>query len=174
MFATLFARVVPVRPGEAVPMLLAYYLLRPVRDEIGAADRGNLQLLWSAVFVVMLLVVRVLYDSSRHALAKPAREVLFTRLSRGLRYKSKAFIDTALCRGGDLLGGWLYAGFAARGLGAAAIALAAAPVAVLWVVLGWRLGRSGRAGMIRSILSQPGLCVADGRRQAGFGPIYRI
>jgi AAA family ATP:ADP antiporter len=67
MLAALFARVVPVRPGETLPMLLAtaygfsilfaYYLLRPVRDEIGAADRGNLQLLWTAVFIVMLLGV---------------------------------------------------------------------------------------------------------------------
>ena len=67
MLAALFARVVPVRPGETLPMLLAtaygfsilfaYYLLRPVRDEIGATDRGNLQLLWTAVFIVMLLAV---------------------------------------------------------------------------------------------------------------------
>lgn len=88
-----------------------------------------------------LLVVRVLYDSSRHALAKPAREVLFTRLTREQRYKSKAFIDAAVYRGGDLLSGWIYAGFSVLGLGVAAIALIAAPVAVLWGVLGWQLGR---------------------------------
>ena len=67
MLANLFGKVVPVRPGEVVPTLLAtaygfcilfaFYLLRPVRDEIGAADRGNLQLLWTAVFIVMLLAV---------------------------------------------------------------------------------------------------------------------
>ena len=90
-----------------------------------------------------LLVARVLYDSSRHALAKPAREVLFTQLSREQRYKSKAFIDAAVYRGGDLLSGWIYAGFTALGLTAAAIALAAAPVAVLWALLGLRLGRRG-------------------------------
>lgn len=99
----------------------------------------------ATVALSALLVVRVLYDSSRHALAKPAREVLFTRLSREQRYKSKAFIDAAVYRGGDLLSGWLYAGFAALGLSTAAIALAAAPVAVLWAVLGWRLGRGEAA-----------------------------
>ena len=67
MFAALLARVVPLRPGETAPLLLAtaygfcilfaYYLLRPVRDEIGAADRGNLQVLWTAVFLVMLVAV---------------------------------------------------------------------------------------------------------------------
>lgn len=88
-----------------------------------------------------LLLVRVLYDSSRHALAKPAREVLFTRLSREQRYKSKAFIDAAVYRGGDLLSGWIYAGMAALGMTAGVIALAAMPVAVVWAMLGWRLGR---------------------------------
>ena len=95
----------------------------------------------SAVAMTALLMVRVLYDSSRHALAKPAREVLFTHLDREQRYKSKAFIDAAVYRGGDLLSGWLYAGFAALGMTAGAIALAAVPVAVIWALLGWRLGR---------------------------------
>lgn len=99
----------------------------------------------ASIALSVLLVVRVLYDSSRHALAKPAREVLFTRLSREQRYKSKAFIDAAVYRGGDLLSGWLYAGLAALGLSAAAIALTAVPVAVLWALLGRQLGRSDAA-----------------------------
>jgi AAA family ATP:ADP antiporter len=98
-----------------------------------------------------LLVVRVLYDGSRHALAKPAREVLFTRLSREQRYKSKAFIDAAVYRGGDLLSGWIYVGLAALGLTVGGIALAAAPVAVAWAVLGRRMGRDeGEEGGERS------------------------
>ncbi len=86
--------------------------------------------------LTVLLVVRVLYDSSRHALAKPAREVLFTHLDREQRYKSKAFIDAAVYRGGDLLSGWIYAALAALGMSVGAIALAAAPVAVFWALLG--------------------------------------
>ena len=88
-----------------------------------------------------LVVVRVLYDSGRHALAKPAREVLFTLLGREERYKSKAFIDAAVYRGGDLVSGWIYAGLAALGLSIGAIALAAAPVAALWAFIGLQLGR---------------------------------
>ena len=38
-------------------IFLAYYILRPVRDEISAADRGNLQVLWTVVFLVMLVAV---------------------------------------------------------------------------------------------------------------------
>ena len=38
-------------------IMSAYYVLRAVRDEISSADRGNLQILWTAVFLVMLLAV---------------------------------------------------------------------------------------------------------------------
>lgn len=95
----------------------------------------------TAMLLTALMIVRVLYDSSRHALAKPAREVLFTRVSREQRYKSKAFIDAAVYRGGDLISGWIYAGLAALGMAAGAIALLAVPVALVWALLGLRLGR---------------------------------
>ena len=35
-------------------VMFSYYILRAVRDEISSADRGNLQLLWTVVFFVML------------------------------------------------------------------------------------------------------------------------
>lgn len=92
--------------------------------------------------MAVLAGVRILYDSSRHALAKPAREVLFTLVSREERYKSKAFIDAAVYRGGDLVSGWIYAGLAAIGLSAGAIALVAAPLAAVWVAIGVQLGRA--------------------------------
>lgn len=38
-------------------IMFSYYILRAVRDEISSADRGNLQILWTAVFFVMLLIV---------------------------------------------------------------------------------------------------------------------
>ncbi len=38
-------------------IMFSYYILRAVRDEISSADRGNLQLLWTAVFLVMLVAV---------------------------------------------------------------------------------------------------------------------
>ena len=38
-------------------IMFSYYILRAVRDEISSADRGNLQILWTAVFAVMLVAV---------------------------------------------------------------------------------------------------------------------
>jgi AAA family ATP:ADP antiporter len=111
---------------------------------VAAAGFAALGSVPAAQSLTVLLVVRVLYDSSRHALAKPAREVLFTHVDREQRYKSKAFIDAAVYRGGDLLSGWIYAALAALGMSVGAIALAAAPVAVFWALLGRKLSWGDR------------------------------
>lgn len=108
----------------------------PVLAFLGFLGLGTYPLL------MVLVVVQVLYRSGRYAIARPAREVLFTLVGREERYKSKAFIDAAVYRGGDLVNGWIYAGLAALGLSVGAIALAAAPVMVVWMVLGVALGRA--------------------------------
>ena len=95
--------------------------------------------------LAVLIVAQVLYRSFRYALAKPAREVLFTVVGREERYKSKAFIDAAVYRGGDLVSGWIYAGLAAAGLTVGGIALVSAPVAALWVAMALTLGRREEA-----------------------------
>ena len=43
-------------------IMVSYYILRAVRDEIAADDRGNLQILWTAVFLVMVLVAVPAYS----------------------------------------------------------------------------------------------------------------
>ncbi len=90
--------------------------------------------------LAVLVVLQVLYRSGRYGITRPAREVLFTVVAREEKYKSKAFIDAAVYRGGDLVSGWIYAGLAAVGLSIGAISLIAAPVAAIWAILGLRLG----------------------------------
>lgn len=92
--------------------------------------------------LAVLVVLQVLYRSGRYALARPAREVLFTVVGREERYKSKAFIDAAVYRGGDLVNGWIYTGLAAVGLSVGAISLVAVPVMAVWVAYGLFLGRA--------------------------------
>jgi AAA family ATP:ADP antiporter len=89
----------------------------------------------------VLVVFQVMYRTIRYAIARPARELLFTVVGREQRYKSKAFLDAAVYRGGDLASGWIYAGLAALGLSVGAIALLAVPAAVLWAGFGIGLGR---------------------------------
>jgi AAA family ATP:ADP antiporter len=95
--------------------------------------------------LAVLVVVQVIYRAGRYGLTKPAREMLWTVLSREDKYKAKPFLDAAVYRGGDLLSGWIYAGLAALGLSIGAIALVAAPVAGLWLILGLQLGRREEA-----------------------------
>ena len=92
--------------------------------------------------LAVLVVLQVLYRSGRYAISRPAREVLFTVVGREERYKSKAFIDAAIYRGGDLVSGWIYYGLAWIGLGVGAIALVAVPVMGVWVATGLFLGRA--------------------------------
>ncbi len=90
--------------------------------------------------IAVLVVVQVIYRTGRYGLTKPAREMLWTVLSREDKYKAKPFLDAAVYRGGDLVSGWIYTGLAAVGLSIGAIALAAAPIAAIWAILGLRLG----------------------------------
>mgnify|MGYP001819058151 FL=1 len=91
--------------------------------------------------LAVLVVVQVIYRAGRYGLTKPAREMLWTVLSREDKYKAKQFLDGAVYRCGDLVSGWIYTGLAAVGLSIGAIALVAAPVAGVWAVLAIRLGR---------------------------------
>jgi len=60
-------RLVTLRPGEGRPfalsalhaflLLAAYYVVRPLRDEISSEDAGSVHLLWTATFVATLIAV---------------------------------------------------------------------------------------------------------------------
>jgi AAA family ATP:ADP antiporter len=113
--------------------------LIPIAVAVGFVALGVYPTLWT------LVVVQVIYRAGRYGLTKPAREVLFTVVSREEKYKSKAFIDAAVYRGGDLVSGWVYAGAAALGLTIGSIALLAAPVGAIWAIVAIRLGRRGEA-----------------------------
>ena len=95
----------------------------------------------------MLIAFQVLRRAADYAIARPAREMLFTVLAREAKYKSKNFIDTVVFRGGDAASGWVYA--ALSGLGLAGLAIAAIPGAILWLSLGLLLGR--QHGRLRTV-----------------------
>jgi AAA family ATP:ADP antiporter len=88
-----------------------------------------------------IAVFQVLRRSSNYAIARPCREMLYTVIPRGAKYKAKNFIDTFVYRFGDQVGAWSYAGLGALGFTAAATSLIAAPLAAVWLVIGLWLGR---------------------------------
>jgi AAA family ATP:ADP antiporter len=62
-------------------------------------------------------------------------------VTREEKYKSKAFTDTFVYRGGDVVGAWTEGGLRALGLGLVGLASVAIPLAVVWAGLGLWLGR---------------------------------
>lgn len=91
-------------------------------------------LAWAPTLAV-LAGVQILRRSLDYAIARPAREVLFTVISREEKYKAKNAIETLVYRGGDAVSGWLSAGLSALGVGLAGIALLAIPLSAAWCAL---------------------------------------
>lgn len=125
-------RLIP-RLGVGVTLLIV-----PALTAVGFAILGALPTL------TVLAVFQVLRRASNYALMHPARETLFTVVTREQRYKSKSFLDTFVYRGGDALGASLYTVLGRAGLGLAGLAVATVPVAVLWGALGLALGAAQR------------------------------
>jgi ATP:ADP antiporter, AAA family len=84
------------------------------------------------------------------AIANPARQVFFTVVGRDEKYKAKNMIDVVVLRGSDALYAPVFDGLQALGLKIGGIALCALPVAVAWLVLSLRLGRTQERRAIES------------------------
>nr|MBA3753694.1 MFS transporter [Nitrospira sp.] len=105
-----------------------------------------------AVYVSFSVLRRV----GEYALSKPAREVLFTVVSREEKYKAKNFVDTVVSRGGDASTGWLVSGIKALGVSATHIAWALVPIMVLWAWLSqWLAAQHRRQVGLREVLLVP-------------------
>ncbi len=88
----------------------------------------------------VLIMFDAAFRAIQRAITRPARETLFTVVNREEKYKSKAFTDTFVYRGGDVIGAWTegllgWLGFALLGLASIAV-----PLAVVWAMLGLWLG----------------------------------
>ena len=71
-----------------------------------------------------------------------AKQLLWLPTTREEKYKAKAFIDTFVYRGGDVVGAQLEGLLGRLGMGLAALASVAVPLAVLWAALALWLGRT--------------------------------
>jgi len=94
-----------------------------------------------APVVAVLVAFQVLRRAANFALARPARELLYTVIAREDKYKAKSFIDTVVYRAGDQVGSWSYLLLSAMGLGIAGVAVVAVPLSALWVLNSLWLGR---------------------------------
>jgi AAA family ATP:ADP antiporter len=74
------------------------------------------------------------------AIVRPAREVLFTVVSRAAKYKAKSVIETVVYRGGDAVSGWVLTALAAAGIGITGLTAVFIPLGLVWSGLAARLG----------------------------------
>ena len=116
-----------------VALTLALLPLTTALGFIGLAMVGSL---------AALVAFEAAFRAVQRALMRPARETLFTVLRREDKYKAKAFIDTFVYRGGDVVGAQLEGLLGRLGMGLAALASVAVPLALLWAGLALWLGRT--------------------------------
>lgn len=93
------------------------------------------------VFIV-IAVFQVLRRGLGYGLTKPASDMLYSVVSREAKYKAKNFIETALWRGGDVLSMWTIRSIA--GLGLVGVSLVCIPIALIWSVVAFWIGRDYR------------------------------
>jgi ATP:ADP antiporter, AAA family len=100
---------------------------------------------FGTIFVMPTLFVvaafQVVRRAGNFALTQPARQVLYTVVSREDRYKAKNFIDTAIYRAGDQVGAWSYALIGMVGWGIKEAGIVSVAVSALWLVNSIWLGR---------------------------------
>lgn len=93
----------------------------------------------------MMVVIQALQVSRRagnYAVTRPAREMLFSQVTKEERFKAKPVVDIVVYRGGDAVSGSLFALLSeGLGLGLAAIAIIGAGISALWAAVALRLGR---------------------------------
>jgi len=92
--------------------------------------------------LALISIATVIRRASEFAIGKPAREILFTVVSREERYKAKNVIDTVVSRGSDLVSTWGHAGLRSLGMSTAQMAFSAIPLCIFMIGAGVYLGRS--------------------------------
>jgi ATP:ADP antiporter, AAA family len=102
---------------------------------------GFAVLAWVPTLAVVF-VFQVAQRCMNFAIANPARQVFFTVVARDEKYKAKNMIDVVVLRGSDALYAPVFDLLQTLGLKIGGIALCALPVAIGWLALSTRLGRS--------------------------------
>ena len=92
-----------------------------------------------------IIIVQIIRRAGNYAVMRPAREMLYVVLGKEEKYKAKNFIDTAIYRGGDVVGAWAFAGLQGLGFTLSAIAFLAVPLSVIWAWISFKLGKTQEA-----------------------------
>ena len=125
------------------PFLLARFGVAPLLLVPGIAITLGFAVLAGNPLPMLLMVVQIATRTGEFALAKPARETIYTRVDAETRYKAKAFIDTAIYRGGDFTFVWVHKAIAS--FGSAVVFMVGTGMALALVASAWTVVRAQRA-----------------------------
>lgn len=90
----------------------------------------------------VLILLEAANRSVQRGITRPAREALFTVVSREEKYKAKAFVDTFMYRTGDVVGAQTEGVLGRLGLAVGGLVGVVVPLALVWAALGLWLGRA--------------------------------
>ncbi len=127
---------------------------------------GPVIALWAAIGVLVCLLMSLAHDPRAlvigsmpwvalvlivtrglaYGMVQPARESLFTKVPRDLRYKGKNAVDTAVWRAGDVVSALSVNGLHLLGVGVAGFGVVGAAVLAASGAIGWRLARQVEQG----------------------------
>ena len=136
---------------NALSLIGQMFLVKHVVTRYGIGVSLSLLPIVSVVGFALLamdpvLAVVAILTVARRALgfgfSKPTTDMLYSVVTPEEKYKTKNFIDTAVYRGGDVVGTWTIKLLAA--LGITGISLVLLPFAVIWAAVSLWLGRDYR------------------------------
>ncbi len=90
----------------------------------------------------VMAIFQALHRATRYAVARPARETLFSVVPPAEKYKAKPVVDVFLYRAGDVAGAGIDGALRALGLALGWVAAATVPLAAVWAVLAVGLGKA--------------------------------
>lgn len=97
--------------------------------------------------LLLLSLMMALTKMVSFCIIRPSRELMLTGIHADTRNRCKVFIDTAVYRGGDVAGSWLYVLLFSYGLSFTQLALVAIPVCILWCFCFLRIQHMGKQNM---------------------------
>ena len=137
---------------NGITLLLAFFVTSRLVSRLGMPAALSLVgiiialgMLWLAAvpMLTVALGIWVTRSAGNYGLTRPAREMLFTRVSREDRFKAKPVIDIVAYRGGDVVMAWLFTALTqGLGFGLSMVAMVGGFIALLWAATGFFLGRA--------------------------------
>jgi AAA family ATP:ADP antiporter len=118
----------------------------------------------------VLILLEATNRAVQRGITRPAREALFTVVSREEKYKAKAFIDTFIYRAGDVVGAQTEGVLGRLGLAMGGLVSVVVPLALAWAALGIWLGRA-RTRRVEQRTASAAPAASDGTQLGSSPPV---